>query len=167
MGTDRAIKAALTSLPKGLDDTYERILQQIISKTPEKIEEVRLILQWLVESMAPMTLHQLAEAISIQPDDNKLDPDGITTDPEDLVAMCRSLVVLDRSIHPPVVRLAHFSVEEYLLSDYITHSSVACFHIDPSVVDLKIAQTCIQYISFQDFEKPTIIEGNGGKQRAR
>ena len=164
MGTDRAIKAALTSLPKGLDDTYERILQQIISKTPEKIEEVRLILQWLVESMAPMTLHQLAEAISIQPDDNKLDPDGITTDPEDLVAMCRSLVVLDRSIHPPVVRLAHFSVEEYLLSDYITHSSVACFHIDPSVVDLKIAQTCIQYISFQDFEKPTIIEGNGGSK---
>ena len=165
MGTDRAIKAALTSLPKGLDDTYERILQQIISKTPEKVEEVKTILQWLVESMAPMTLHELAEAISIEPNDTELDPDGITTDPEDLVAMCRSLVVLDRSIDPPIARLAHFSVEEYLLSDHIAHSSVAWFHIDPSIVDLKIAQTCIQYLSFQDFAKAAGTEDTRGSQR--
>ena len=164
MGTDRAIKAALTSLPKGLDDTYERILQQIISKTPEKIEEVKAILQWLVESMAPMTLYELAEAISIQSDDTSLDPDGITTDPEDLVAMCRSLVVLDRSMDPPVARLAHFSVEEYLLSDHIAHSSVARFHIDPTVVDLKIAQTCLQYLSFQDFAKPAVMADLRGSQ---
>ncbi|KAA6408778.1 MAG: hypothetical protein FRX48_07121 [Lasallia pustulata] len=164
MGTDRAIKAALTSLPKGLDDTYERILQQIISKTPEKVEEVKTILQWLVESVAPMTLHELAEAISIEPNDTELDPDGIATDPEDLVAMCRSLVVLDRSIDPPIARLAHFSVEEYLLSDHIAHSSVACFHIDPSIVDLKIAQTCIQYLSFQDFAKAAVTEDTCGYQ---
>lgn len=129
-----------------------------MTKTPEKVDEVKAILQWLVESMAPMTLYELAEAISIQPDDTRLDRDGITTDPEDLVAMCRSLVVLDRSMDPPVVRLAHFSVEEYLLSGHIAESSVACFHIDPSVVDLKIAQTCIQYLSFEDFAKSAVTE---------
>lgn len=164
LGTDRAIKAALTSLPKGLDDTYERILQQIMTKTPEKVDEVKAILQWLVESMAPMTLDELAEAISIQPDDTRLDRDGITTDPEDLVALCRSLVVFDRSMDPPVVRLAHFSVEEYLLSDHILESSVSCFHIDPSVVDLKIAQTCIQYLSFEDFANAAITEDTRGSE---
>lgn len=133
-----------------------------MTKTPEKIDEVKAILQWLIESMAPMTLYELAEAISIQPDDTRLDRDGITTDPEDLVAMCRSLVVLDRSMDPPVVRLAHFSVEEYLLSGHIAESSVAWFHIDPSLVDLKIAQTCIQYLSFDDFVNSAVTEDTRG-----
>lgn len=164
LGTDRAIKAALTNLPKGLDDTYERILQQIMTKTPEKVDEVKAILQWVAESMAPMTLDELAEAISIQPDDTRLDRDGITTDPEDLVAMCRSLVVLDRSMEPPVIRLAHFSVEEYLLSDHIVESSVSYFHIDESVVDLEIARTCIQYLSFQDFANAAITEDTSGSE---
>jgi hypothetical protein len=149
--SDGAIKKALRNLPSGLDDTYERILSEILSKTPSEAQQVKAVLQWLVGSYDLLTLDQLAEAVSIQVQDTRLDRDMIFTDPEDLVALCRSLAVVDRSLEPPVVALAHFSVKEYLQSDRIALSSARFFQIKDSQVHCDLANACIQYLSFDDF----------------
>ena len=92
--------------------------------------------------------------MAIEPEDTALDPDGVATDPEDIVAMCGSLVVIDRSQGVPHVGFAHYSVEEFLKSDLIIKTSASMFHIDTAAIDLKLAKTCIQYLCFSDFEIP-------------
>lgn len=82
---------------------------------------------------------------------SKLDEDFLVTDPEDLLALCQSLVVLDRSFDPPVVALPHSSVKEYLLSERIAGSSAQFFHLNVELVHRYVADACIHYLSFTDF----------------
>ena len=155
--SDGAIKAALRNLPNGLDDTYERVLSDILLKTPAEAETVRTILKWLFGSYFPLTLAELAEAVSIQPEDTFLNMDMVATDPEDLVALCRSLVVIDRSYNPPLVALTHFTVKEYLRSDRLANSSARFFQLPESHTHRDLAGICIQYLAFRDFADTTLL----------
>ena len=113
---------------------------------------VKLILQWLVQAFYTLSLRELAEAVSINLADTFLDFDNVATDPEDLVALCGSLVVVERSHSPPLVSLAHYSVEEYLCSEDIAQDpEVAFFHVDYRTAHLQLAKVCIRYLSFEDF----------------
>ena len=152
--SDGAIKKALLDLPNGLDSTYEQILNRILSGNREDAQIVKLIFQWLVQSYYSLTLRELAEAVSIQLADTRLNVENVATDPEDLVALCGSLVVVDRTSSPPLVSLAHYSVEEYLCSTQIAQSHVAFFHIDEPTAHLYLAAICICYLSFDDFAHP-------------
>ena len=86
------------------------------------------------------------------------DEDGIANDLEDIVAMCGSLVTVDRSNDISRIALAHFSIEEFLQSDRIRQSSVAVFRMDPPSIHTELAKTCIQYLSFSDFEAPCFAD---------
>jgi hypothetical protein len=101
-----------------------------------------------------LTLQELAEAVSIQVMDTRLISENVATDPEDLVALCGSLVIVDRTSKPPLVSLAHYSVEEYLCSPQITQSPVAFFHVEELAAHLHRAATCLRYLSFDDFGHP-------------
>lgn len=152
--SDRAIRRALANLPRGLDKTYEQVLESILARNAEQAEQVRLILCWLVFAYELLTTTHLAYAISIQPEDTRLDLDNIATDPEDLVALCGSLVTIDRSDTGVYVNLAHFSLEEYLRSDHIAEGPAAFFHARSTAGHLLLARTCLQYVSFKCFDVP-------------
>ena len=141
--SDGAIKNALFNLPSGLDDTYERVLSEILLRTPHEAEQVKIVLRWLVGSYDLLSLDQLAEVVSVQARDTQLDMDMIVTDPEDIVASCKSLVVVDRSFDPPVAALAHSSIKEYLRSNRIAASSVSFFYVKDSDVRRDLAKTCM------------------------
>lgn len=156
--SDGAIKSALRNLPSGLDDTYESVLSEILLKTPAEAETVRTILKWLFGTYHVLTLDELAEAVSIQPEDAFLHVEMIATDPEDLVALCRSLVVIDRTYDPPLVALTHFTVREYLHSQRLASSSARFFHMTEPLVHRDLASLCVQYLGFQDFAKTAPVE---------
>lgn len=118
------------------------------------MEEVKKVLQWVIGSCVPLPLYVIAEAISIQPDDMAFDQDGISNDLEDIVAMCGSLVTVERGNGISRLALAHLSIEEFLQSDSIKQSSVAFFHVNTPGIHRELAKTCIQYLSFSDFEEP-------------
>jgi ankyrin repeat protein len=158
LGSDRAIKEALNVLPQGLEDTYEGVLRRIISNNPDRVEEIKCIFRWLIGSEYIFNLQELAEAVSINSEDTRLDPDGIVTDPEDLAALCGSLVTVNRRYDPPEISFAHYSIEEYLRSATILKSPMAEFYMDSAVVNQHLADTCLQYLSFSDFEKPLPME---------
>jgi hypothetical protein len=149
--SDGAIRKALRNLPSGLDDTYERILSEILSKTPAEAQQVKEVLTWLVGSYDLLTPDQLAEAISVPAQDTHLDKDMILTDSEDLIALCRSLAVMDRSFDPPIAALAHSSVKEYLQSDRIALGSAGFFHVKDLHLHRDLAEVCIKYLSFDNF----------------
>ncbi|MCJ1456462.1 hypothetical protein MMC28_006823 [Mycoblastus sanguinarius] len=152
--TDRAIKITLSDLPHKLDQMYDRILEQICSKHPSNLALIKNMLQWLIGSAELLKLDQLACAVSVQAQDTKLDLENIATDPEDLVAMCGSLIVIDKSYSAPLVKLSHFSVWEYLCSDRLAKSHLRFFHMDLYTIGLTLASRCSQYLGFSDFADP-------------
>jgi hypothetical protein len=56
------IQKALSSLPKTLDDTYDRILCQI---DKEYIQYTLQILHWLTYSARPLGIEEIAEVTAI------------------------------------------------------------------------------------------------------
>lgn len=111
-------------------------------------------LTWIVSSLVPLTLGQLAEAISIDSGDTHLAIDKMFNDERDLLEMLGSLVIFDPAKKDPLVSLAHFTLYEFLQSNELrTHESLASFHVPPQTMT-DIGFTCAQYLSFTDFGQP-------------
>ena len=85
-----ALRKALASLPKTLDETYERILYKI---DQEHAEDALKVLQWLAFSTRPLELQEVAEAtaVTLKPSP-KFDPEDRLRHPQDLLAICSSLI---------------------------------------------------------------------------
>ena len=86
-----AVEKTLNRLPKGLRETYERILNNIE-------EEVRdpayCILQLVAVSFKPLTLFELAEAVKVNCEKRIVDPKSRLRDPRDILEICPSLIEL-------------------------------------------------------------------------
>jgi hypothetical protein len=164
--SDRAIKEVLDKLPTGISATYDEIIQQLCTQYPESIGDIRAALRWLIGSTVPLTLDQLAEAVSIRPGDERLERDGIATDSMDLAACCGSLVNIYTQgtqanqyddllgTGSMLISLSHASVGEYLTSLSMKLGPLSSFFMDLPSVHREIAETCLQYIGFRDFHKP-------------
>src|SRR6202041_2652796 len=84
------IRKAMESLPKSLDETYERILLNIDELYKE---DAHRVLQWLAFSARPVTMAEVAEVLAINFDEGALlSPDQRLSDPHDILAICSSLV---------------------------------------------------------------------------
>ncbi|KAH9888269.1 ankyrin repeat-containing domain protein [Xylariomycetidae sp. FL2044] len=133
---------AIHTLPETLSETYTRIIDSI---DPDFQDHVLRSLAWIAFAKRPLKLSQVAEAAVIDPDATvPFDPDNRFFDPEnDILDLLGSLVVLDnhvedlkifddsehsdtlsestdicRSLSDPVVKLAHFTVKEYLITHW-------------------------------------------------
>ncbi|KZP10819.1 hypothetical protein FIBSPDRAFT_800859, partial [Athelia psychrophila] len=107
------LEQQLKSLPKGLDETYARILSR--SARPKHL---RIFLQCLAFSRRAMTVHEIAEVATVDFDSSELPVyNGRLryTDPSKVVNICYGLVTEVDGF----VKLAHFSVKEYLISETI------------------------------------------------
>ena len=117
-----ALRKVLASLPKTLDDTYERILCAI---DEAHAADAFKILQWLAFSTRPLELQELAEATAITLDDlPKFDPEDRLRHPTDILAICSSLVSIsakstERSFRSPFLgRSTLMSSQPELTSRY-------------------------------------------------
>lgn len=145
----RALDKALESLPETLHKTYNRILQNIDAQNRE-IACHALI--WLAFSKRPLGIEEVANAAVLDPEANTaFDPDKRLFDPNSIHEILGSLVT--RSLEDgssEVIRLAHFSVLEYLVSKEIKSSEASKFGIIDIVPDLFIAESCLQYLFYYD-----------------
>ncbi|EGU88526.1 hypothetical protein FOXB_00956, partial [Fusarium oxysporum f. sp. conglutinans Fo5176] len=142
----KAIKIALRSLPRDLNETYYRMLQNIPSEY--KSGAIRL-LQFLVYTKRPLTLSEAIEVIATEIDREPrgFDVDGRLSLKADVLRYCPSLVIIAKVTKQvetvEELHLAHFSVKEYLLEQ-------AQFDLESA--SIAIAKTCLTYL--------TDIEGN-------
>src|ERR1700722_15867802 len=121
--TIKALRLALKSLPKTLDETYARALMSI---RDEHMEDALRVLQWLVFSVVPLRINEIAEILIAKPgQDSKVDVEDRLLDADDIIRYCGTLVttqepsarelVSDKSVGAKTsreLRLAHFSVQE-------------------------------------------------------
>lgn len=151
------LRRALGDLPKTLDDTYARILCAI---EEEHSKYALSMLQWLVSSARPLRLEELAEIIAIDVDSSpRFDVERRFLNNRDALKICSSLVatvdvVNDRfsggETHTEI-KLAHFSVKEYLLSDRIRMGPARRYSVTHRGSNTFIGEACISYLlHFED-----------------
>lgn len=139
------VTKALNALPPTLDETYERILLDI---DQDEREKAHIALQWLIFSARPLQLQELAEAVVVNPKSNSFSQEERLFDLHDIVSICRSLVSL--SDDTSEVRLAHFSVQEYLISERIRDGPVSFFSVVSVSAHTLMAEVCLTYILLFD-----------------
>lgn len=170
-----SIKAALRALPKDLDETYERMLNNI---SPEDRSPALTLLRWLAYAETPLSLAELAEASIIDPTDDESAEGTVDVGDrggwEDTLEILAGLVIVDggddeddmndgngeiyyssdgskteprqRIEKESKVRLGHFSVKEYLESSRILTSEAKEFNLNPAKEHRFLAQSCLVYL---------------------
>ncbi|KFY17204.1 hypothetical protein V492_00821 [Pseudogymnoascus sp. VKM F-4246] len=153
------LRTALKTLPTTLDETYERILCAISDSDSERAIS---ILRWLAFSSRPLSVEELAEVAAINVErETAFDRDDVLEDPMDVLDICKSLVSVVMTKGPTLqkpnrpfkttVILAHYSVQEYLVSTRICQSHAARYSLTPGACHSYIAKGSIGYLL--QFEK--------------
>ncbi len=142
----KRLNELLASLPPSLDKTYERILLGI---SEDSIVDARRILTLLCCAKRPLTVPEIIEGIAVELGDNpRLDIDARLDNEDDMHRLCPGLIEID--FHPghtqPTVRIAHFSVQEYLESERIQQHAVVAFGVKRPEAHAKIASICLTYL---------------------
>jgi ankyrin repeat protein len=146
------LRSILAELPESLDETYERILQQIPKSN--RVYAHRL-LQCLVVAVRPLSVEELAEVLAIdfsaEGGTPMVDEKLRWEDKEQAVLLaCSTLIAVvddvvdDRSSRR--VQFSHFSVKEFLTSDRLAASTMDYLryhHIRLEPAHTIMAQACL------------------------
>lgn len=141
--TDSAIKKALRTLPRDLDQMYETILRKI---TDSDIYLARTALIWLTYASRPLKLKELAEGAILNMEMTDLGPDDKLGNPEDILDILGSLV----SYIDGCVELSHNSVRDYLRSPGVA-SALSAFYLTESRCVPELATLCLNYLLLSSF----------------
>ena len=124
------------------------------------------MLQWLTFSARPLRLEELAEIVAIDVHETpRFDPERRWPEPRDILVICSSLVSLTAIDDDDIsqrfsarklasaskdsemyIRLAHFSVKEYLVSDRIQQSIAMQYSVQEIASHGVLAEDCIAYL---------------------
>ncbi|KAJ5620333.1 hypothetical protein N7510_004317 [Penicillium lagena] len=143
------LDACLLSLPRDLDETYERILCNI---DETYIDDARRILTVLCFSTRPLTINELIDAHAVDLGASPhLDREGRSYQPDDLIDICLGLVEIadmedENGQNVSTARIAHFSVKEYLQSARILQQKAKGFAIQSGPANTEIAQISVVYL---------------------
>ena len=145
----------LSSLPESLDETYERMLCNI---NYNLIEDARRILTLLCFARRPLTVPELIEGVAVEINNSVgLNPKRRLQDFNGIRDICGSFINIGLDVDHttenqhekesiPTVRIAHFSVQEYLESERIRHQKAAMFSLISATAHAEIAQICLMYL---------------------
>lgn len=155
--SDKAIKEALTKLPRTLEDVYCHILQRIERDHGNDIWRVQKLLRWPVRGTRSLSLDELSKCagIDLESSAHSYDDINVITDPKDILEMCNSLVTI--SDDKAFVSLAHYTVKEFSMSNRISADSPT-FHVGNAEVEAELAATCFTYLYFGDFKHAVATE---------
>ena len=149
------IPYALKTLPKTLDETYERTLKDI---DEEKWEYAHRIFQFLTVSARPLYVQELAEVFAISIDEEISQTTGIPDfnprwrqpDAESAVlSACPSLIAVVKIDGDQVIQFSHFSVQEFLTSDRLRDQCsirLSQFHVLPRPAHTFFAKACLSVL---------------------
>lgn len=139
--TGSAVRRALYHIPEDLNKTYEQILLRIPEEHKDLVYQVLL---WLCFAKRRLTLNELAEAVVFDESQREMNDEDRLNQPEVIIDICQGLVTRDLSTWR--VMLAHSSVKNFLLSDWIRQSKAAYFSLDPASANRTIMRKCLAYL---------------------
>ncbi|KZP12272.1 hypothetical protein FIBSPDRAFT_836445 [Athelia psychrophila] len=156
--TRRAVDDQLRNLPKDLEGMYERALLN----SPHH-QDLKQCLMWLAFSSYPLRPEELADVVTVDLSAHGLpsyDPDLRYFGTADMLITCSGFVtetdaaakslcrahskVPQRRIK--VIKLAHMSVKDYLVSDRIKAGAASYFSLNAMLSHSLITKTCMAYV---------------------
>ncbi|KAF4761640.1 hypothetical protein N7455_001641 [Penicillium solitum] len=145
METDEAISQALKDLPKGLSETFGRILQrsQRLGHSYQKS-----ILELVTVAQRPLTLEELREALSVAPGDTKWNPARLLNNIHSALACCGSLVIIDEE--ELTLRLVHHSAKQYLLAEFKDSTGGP---IKSAEAHTRMSDIIVTYLNYPEFDR--------------
>ena len=124
-----------------------RALKRIANRKSANI--VSHIFQWAAATKRALTLDELREALSYEPDKpysiKGKRPNGL----EHIAAWCENLVQLDEELQ--IVQFTHHSVLQHLL-EQPSDPTLRGFHITLEEADHLIGEICVTYLNSNDFK---------------
>ena len=93
-----AIKEQLRTLPKDLNETYDRILLKI---SQQDVADVKTFLRWLAFAARPMTLREIAETVTVDFNSEsgpRYDSERRYRDERDVLEKCAGLITESKGI---------------------------------------------------------------------
>ncbi|KAJ9663080.1 hypothetical protein H2198_001072 [Neophaeococcomyces mojaviensis] len=163
----QALRTALTSLPKSLPETYDRIFADI--EANGQLEDAIRILQWLCYSQRALRVADMIEVLAVDAS-GTFSSGNRLIDPQDVATICSSFITitpisteLARQLEKELgsegdintegaplgkqtcftqVSLAHLSVQDYLVSPACRHYQ----YFQRSVCDAQMGELCLRYL---------------------
>ena len=137
--TPRSVSQTLQNLPTEIKESYAQAMHRIEATNEDDRRIAMNLLLWIAFSARPLTVVEIEHATSVVQGTRDIDPDEIVN-ASDLTSLCAGLVIVDAS---NILRLVHFSAQNYLQENRVR------WFLDG---DLTIAQRCLTYLSFKEFE---------------
>ncbi|KAH8689939.1 ankyrin repeat-containing domain protein [Talaromyces proteolyticus] len=144
------LRRKLATMPKDLNETYAQMLSHI--SDDDYVVAMRM-LYWLLFSTRPLHIEELAELVAMDFNIEPFDKIEHIWDPNEVLDICPGLMTTIEERSPGteeepriVVRLAHISIQEYLLSNDILNGQVVRFHIEKSAAHASITECCLMYM---------------------
>jgi len=140
------IRRALDELPKSLDETYERTLEDI---GDQNWEYAHRLFQCVAAASRPLRVKELAEFLAFDFEAESTPEYLEDRRPEDLgysvLSTCSSLLTIVSVDDSQVIQFAHFSVKEYLVSTRIgkAKDTVSRFQVSMTSAHTIVAQACL------------------------
>ncbi|KAK3173425.1 hypothetical protein OEA41_006754 [Lepraria neglecta] len=162
------LEGLLNSLPQSLDETYERMLCNIDHYL---IEDARRILTLLCFAPRPLTVREVIDGVAVKLNNSPgLNRKRRLQDSNDIREICIGFIDIGlgadyttETYHEeeltPTVRIAHFSVQEYLESERILHQKAAIFSLTSVTAHAEIAQICLIYLLEHDLSSSNLDQG--------
>lgn len=157
--TDSEVRETLRNLPRDLTETYERLLSKI--QNPLRQLLVRKMLQWIICARRLLHIDELLEAIAFTIEDDHWDPAKIPLDPSRLIRASGNLIVVDEENYS--VHLAHYTVQQFLLTPTPSADNRFSFRFSREEAEHYLGETCVIYLSFNDFETQIVKYTNKTK----
>ncbi|RAO72488.1 uncharacterized protein BHQ10_008500 [Talaromyces amestolkiae] len=144
------LRQALETMPKGLNNTYAQILSRI---SDDDFEFAIRILSWLLFSLRPLSIEELAELVALDLKAESFHDIERYWETAEVLNICPNLLTTieeydhENGSEPRVlVRLAHISIREYLLSSDILTGNAAMFGIREPNAHALITNCCLMYM---------------------
>jgi len=144
-----AIRRALDHLPKGLDETYDRILKGI---PEEKQEYAHCLLKCVAVAIRPLRVEELADVLAVEFEAESFPQYHLDWRPEnaeeEVLSVCSSLITIVDMDGSQVVRFSHFSVKEYLTSERLANTGecLSQYHILSHSAHTSIAKASLSVL---------------------
>jgi len=152
MPTVAGLKNIITKSPPDLDGLYRDIFDKIFEFSDEE-EIPQKLIAWVVYARRPLTITELDTAIAIQLDSRDLDSlknHRPHLHPEFLVS---TLGIILEMTDNNLVHLIHQSARDFILDQNILCRCSFTAKLRP---ELYIAQSCMIYVTFRDFQEENI-----------
>lgn len=156
MRSESAIDAALSTLPRSLQETYQRALSKV--SEDDKIYLRRTML-WLTWSLEPLELTTLVDAIVLEPGMKRFDSRARLSNPEELLEICGTFAVLrgnsrnkDKIQH---ISLAHHSVRDFFCDGLSRDSE---FWLPPKASHRELAVLCLEYLVLSNWTELAVSD---------